>query len=116
MSVALFFVAVFAFLQLDKTSLQAETNNRTIGVHCEELYCHHDNNSDVENPSPIVLPSVQIRSINGQRTNAYRVPQISVTDNFQIISNYVLGRFIHRISPFARAIDFYLYTLCRLRL
>ena len=108
--------AVFACVQLDQITERAKTQCEAIDLHCEEITCYHNNNVDAEGPSSVMVPSVQTRTINGHRANSYRALQILTTDHFQTISNYVVVRFIHRVSPFARPIDFYLYTLCRLRL
>ena len=115
-AVVLVLFAVFAFNQLDEITQQAKTESSSMDVHCVELLCCHNNNGDAEGPSSVVVPSVQTRTINGHRANSYRAPQILATDHFQITSNYVVARFVHRVSSFARASDFYLYTLCRLRL
>ena len=114
-AIALVFVGVFAFEQLDFPTAQAATYTDATAQH-EELSVDYRNNRDAETPSSVVVPSAQIRTINGSRTYTYRAPHITTTGHYHTTSNYVVAQFVHRLGSFARAVDFYLYTLCQLRL
>lgn len=115
-AIVLAFVGVFAFEQLNLSTVQAAIPIDAAEKQREELSADYRNNRDAETPSSVVVPSAQIRVVNGHRTQTYRVPQISATGHYYTTSNYVVARFIHRLSPYARSVDFYLYTLCQLRL
>jgi hypothetical protein len=114
-AIVLLFVGAFAFEQLDFSTAQAAIYTDATEQH-EELSVDYRNNRDAEMPSSVVVPSAQIRTVNGHRTQTYRAPQFSATGHFYTTSNYVTARFTHRVSPYARSVDFYLYTLCQLRL
>lgn len=116
--VAIVFVllGVFAFKQLDFSTAQVNIRSEIVDNHKVQIDCNHRNNNDVEQSSQVVVPTVQIRTINGQRTTASRAPHIASTGHYYTTSKYVVAQFIHRLGSLARAIDFYLYTLCRLRL
>ena len=115
-AIALALVGMFAFEQLTLSTAQAATPVDAAEQQREELSIDYHNNRDAEIPSSVVVPSAQIRIVNGHRTQTYRAPQISSTGHFYTTSNYVVARFVHRLSPYARSVDFYLYTLCQLRL
>lgn len=115
-AIALALVGVFAFEQLTLSTAQAAPQLDVAEEQREELSIDYRNNRDAESPSSLVVPSAQIRTVNDHRTQTYRAPQISSTGHFYTTSNYVVARFIHRLSPYARSVDFYLYTLCQLRL
>lgn len=115
-AIALALVGMFAFEQLTLSTAQAATHVENADQQHEELSIDYRNNRDAETPFSLVVPSAQIRTLNGHRTQTYRAPQISSTGHFYTTSNYVVARFFHRLSPYARSVDFYLYTLCQLRL
>ena len=116
--VAILFVllGVFAFEQLDFSTAQADTKSEIVDSQKEQIDCNRRNNNDVEQPSRVVVPSAQIRIINGQRTTLCRAPHIATTGHYNTTSEYVVAQFTHRLGSLPRAIDYYLYTLCRLRL
>ena len=115
-AIAFILLGAFAFKQLDYSVAQVNAKSEIVDLHKEQIACNHHNNNDVEQPSQVVVPTAQIRTINGQRTNTYRAPHIASSGHFYTTSNYVVAQFTHRLGSLARAIDFYLYTLCRLRL
>jgi hypothetical protein len=115
--IVLLALGAFAFEQMDTPALQAiEPKNEVADIHDEMFVCAHRNNSAAETPSSVEVPLAQIRTINGPRTHTYRAPHIAATGHFYTTSNYVVAHFIHRLGTFVRAVDFYLYTLCQLRL
>ena len=115
-AIALVLLGVFAFKQLNFSTVQVNTKSEIVDIHKVQIDCNHRNNNDVEQSSQVVVPTAQIRTINGQRTTISRAPHIASTGNCYTTSKYVVAQFIHRLGSLARAIDFYLYTLCRLRL
>ena len=115
-AIVLVLLGVFAFEQLDVETAQAATPGEIADIQHEELSADYSHNRDAEEPSSLEMPSVQTRTINGHRTNTNRAPQISATGHYNTTSNYAVARFTHRLSTYARAVDFYLYTLCQLRL
>jgi hypothetical protein len=115
-AIVLVLLGVFAFQQLDMPTAQAATPGEIADARHEELSIDYRNNRDAESPTQLVVPSVQIRTVNGPRTNTYRAPQIAATGHHYTTSNYVVARFVNRLSHYARAVDFYLYTFCQLRL
>jgi hypothetical protein len=115
-AIAFILLGAFACKQLDYSAVQPVAKSEIVDLHKEQIACNHQNNNDVEQPSQVVVPTAQIRILNGQRTNTFRAPHIAATGHFYTTSKYVVAQFIHRLGSLARAIDFYLYTLCRLRL
>ena len=115
-AIALVLLGVLACKQLDVPTLQASAKSEIVDLHKEQVACNHHNNCDAESPTSVVVPSVQIRTLSGSRTYTYRAPHITTTGHYHTTSNYVVAQFVHRLGSLARAVDFYLYTLCQLRL
>lgn len=115
-AIAFVLLGVFAFEQLECPTVQVDIKSEIIDLRKEQIDCSQRNNNDAEQPFQVVVPTAQIRILNGQRTNTYRALQIAATGHLYTTSKYVVAQFIHRLGSLARAIDFYLYTLCRLRL
>ena len=109
-------LGLLVFKQLDFPTAQTDIKCEIIDLHNEQLVSNHNYNNDAESPSSVVVPSAQIRTVNGQRTNTYRAPHIATAGHFYTISNYVVAQYLYRLGSLPRAIDYYLYTLCRLRL
>ena len=93
------------------TDVAHEVANQT-----EQISISHHRYVDADQPSSVVVPTARTITINGSRTHISRAPQIATTGHFHTISNYVVAHFVHRLGSLPRAVDFYLYTLCRLRL
>jgi hypothetical protein len=115
-AISLFLLAAIAFERLDIAAPQVECKSEIVDLHKEQFECNHRHNVDAERPSTLVVPSARTTITNGPRTHTLRAPHIAVSGHFYTISKYVVARFIHRLGSLARAVDFYLYTLCRLRL
>ena len=110
-------LGAFALEQMDAPVAQTiEPKSEVADIHNEKFVCAHHNNKAAETPSSVEVPLAQIRTLNGPRTHTYRAPHVAATGHFYTISNYVVARFVHRLGSLARAMDFYLYTLCQLRL
>ena len=84
--------------------------------HHEQLLCNNRHNIDIERTSTITAPSVQTTTINTQRHMQQRNISAANIGHISVIFNYPVSLFIHRLGSCARAIDFYLYMLCQLRL
>lgn len=75
---------------------------------------HHS--IDAEQPSTIIVPTARITTTPPTRYSQRRSFEVPTIEHYQTITNYSVARFIHRISHFARAVDYYLYMLCVQRL
>jgi hypothetical protein len=89
--------------------------------HQEQLVCNNRHNIDIEHTSTIAIPSAQTIALNNQRHSQLRHSQLRfhATANIGIvhtIADYPISPFTHRLGTHSRAIDFYLYMLCQLRL
>lgn len=115
-AIILFLLGAFAYEQIDVVSVQVEQPNELSDLHHEQFTCCRRYNVDAEQSTSVVVPSARTTSVSGPRAHTYRVPHIAASGRFYTTSHYVVAQFIHRLSSFARAIDFYLYTLCQLRL
>lgn len=89
--------------------------------HQEQFVCNNRHNIDIEHTSTIAIPSAQTIALNNQRHSQLRHSQLRfhATANIGIvhtIADYPISPFTHRLGTHSRAIDFYLYMLCQLRL
>ena len=83
----------------------------------EQLSCNYHHNIDIEQTSTIaVIPSVRTTNSNISRQSQLRMFHLMAVENIRITSNYPTLHFVHRLGNCARAVDFYLYMLCQLRL
>ncbi len=115
-AILLFLLGLFALERADIAGAEARTSCERV-VRTEQLSVCTHRNVDAEQPSSVaVVPTARTITINGSRINTLRAPHIAATGHFHTISHYVVAQFIHRLGSFARAVDFYLYTLCQLRL
>lgn len=84
-------------------------------AHHEQLKCCHRYNIDAERTSTVVVPSVRTASTTSSRQIQQRTLHFVVAERFDT-TNYPTTIFIHRLGNLPRAVDFYLYILCQLRL
>lgn len=113
----LFFVlGVFAFEQTDIMPTAHSPECEVVDLHHEQLVCNHRYNIDAERTSTIVVPSVRTSVNSAPRYQQNRALHLAVIGRSLNTSNYLVSLFVHRLGTCARAVDFYLYTLCRLRL
>ena len=83
----------------------------------EQLSCNYHHNIDIEQTSTVaVIPSVRTTNSNISRQSQLRMFHLMKVENIRITSNYPTLHFVHRLGNCARAVDFYLYMLCQLRL
>lgn len=115
-AISLLLLGLFAFEQLNVAEIATDNSCAVVENSYEPLYCNHNRTVDAEQPISVVVPSARTISVNGPRTHTYRAPHIATTGHYYTISNYVVAQFAHRLGSLPRAVDFYLYTLCRLRL
>ena len=115
-AILLFVLGIFASEQIDILPQATSSEYEVMDLHHEQLICNHRYNVDAERTSSIVLPVVPTTINNSLRYQQNRTLHIAVVGRSIITSNYLVTRFIHRLGTCARAVDFYLYTLCRLRL
>ena len=83
----------------------------------EQLSCNYRHNIDIEQTSTVaVIPSVCTITSNISRPAQLRMFHLMAVENIRITSNYPTLHFVHRLGNCTRAVDFYLYMLCQLRL
>ena len=85
-------------------------------LHREQLCCNHRYNFDAENPSSIVVPTARTSTNLTTRNSQQCVSAISIVGHHYASTKYLVARCINRLGHFSRAIDFYLYVFCVLRL
>ena len=83
--------------------------------HNVQLECCHRYNIDAERTSTIVVPSARTAQTTSSRQAQQRILNFVVAERFAT-TNYPTTIFIHRLGNLPRAVDFYLYMLCQLRL
>lgn len=106
----------FAF---DKCDISHSTGNaefEIIDIHHEQIKCCHRYNIDAERTSSVVIPTARTTTSNISRQGQQRVLHFAVIERFATNTNYPITLFIHSLGTCARAVDLYLYILCRLRL
>ena len=84
-------------------------------THQEQIECCRRYNIDAERTSSIVVPSVRTSSTTSSRQAQQRLFHFVVAERFAT-TQYPTTIFIHRLGQLSRAVDFYLYMLCQLRL
>ena len=97
---------------LDSDAASAEV----VDMHREQLRCNHRYNIDAEQTSSVVLPTVRTVVSSTSRQAQQRTLHLVAVEYARAIINYPILRFIHRLGSCDRAVDYYLYMLCRLRL
>ena len=114
--ILLFVLGVYAFEQGNIFPPYTTSECEVVDLHHEQLLCNHRYNIDAERTSTIVVPSVRTSVNSTPRYQQNRTLHLAVVGRSLNTSNYRISLFIHRLGSCARAVDFYLYTLCRLRL
>ena len=114
--VLLCFVGIAA-LDIDGAVSQcAKIECNVSDLHNEQIVCALRYNVAAERTSSVVIPSARTIAVSTIRYLHPRHSIVILSDNYQIINNYSVLRFIHRLGNCARAIDYYLYMFCQLRL
>ena len=85
-------------------------------LHHEQLLCAHRYTIDAEPAMSVVVPSVRTTTTISARTSLHRLFTQLSTERYNTTTNYSVARFVHRLGSCSRAVDYYLYMLCVLRL
>lgn len=115
-TILLFLLGAIACEQADVLSDVDTTGCEVVDLHHEQLLCNHRYNIDIERTSTVVIPSVRTITSNVIRQAQQRALYLIEVEHLRTITNYPLSHFVHRLGSCARAVDFYLYILCQLRL
>ena len=115
-TILLFLLGAIACEQADVLSDVGTTQCEVVDLHHEQLLCNHRYNIDIERTSTVVIPSVRTITSNVIRQAQQRALYLIEVEHLRTITNYPLSHFVHRLGSCARAVDFYLYILCQLRL
>ncbi|MBE6195061.1 MAG: hypothetical protein E7140_04955 [Rikenellaceae bacterium] len=116
LAILIFFLGVALFEKGDIIPLTSGTESEFIDLHHAQLECNHRHNIDIERTSSVVVPAVRTTSSNISRQAQQRLMHLVACEHSQTTTNYSVSRFIHRLGSYSRAVDFYLYVLCQLRL
>ena len=112
----LFALGAFAFEHTDIQPITTGFECEVVDLRHEQLVCNHRYNIDAERTSTVVVPSVRTSVTPSTRYQQNRTLSYAVAGRSITTSNYLVTRFIHRLGSLPRAVDFYLYMLCQLRL
>ena len=114
--ILLLLVGAMALDRVDIAPQQETAKCEILDVRTPQLANALHHNIDAERPASLVVPSARITSTTTARYSQQRTFLALISEHYQTITNYSVTRFLHRISPFERAVDYYLYMLCVLRL
>ncbi len=109
-------LGVFTFEKGDIVPLTSGAESEFVDLHHIQLECNHRHNIDAERTSSVVIPSVRTTTSNISRQAQQRILHFTASEHAKTTTNYSVSRFIHRLGSCSRAVDFYLYVLCQLRL
>ena len=115
-AILLFALGAYSIEQVDLSPRATSSECEVADLHHEQLVCNHRYNIDAERTSTVVVPSVRTSVTPSPRYHQNRTLHLLVAGRSINTSNYLVALFVHRLGSCARAVDFYLYTLCRLRL
>lgn len=115
LTIAILVLGGFIFGNGDYTPSHDVKRFELTDSHQQQLECCHRHNIDAERTSTIVVPSVRTSSTTSSRQAQQRTFHFVVAERFAT-TNYPTTHFIHRLGNLPRAVDFYLYMLCQLRL
>ena len=111
----LIFLGVNIFGEGEYAHSSEVANFEITDTHQQQLECCHRHNIDAERTLSVVVPSARTSSTTSSRQAQQRLSNFTVVEHFAT-TNYPTIRFIHRLGSCARAVDYYLYILCQLRL
>uniref|UniRef100_UPI00405645B0 hypothetical protein n=1 Tax=Alistipes sp. TaxID=1872444 RepID=UPI00405645B0 len=109
-------LGVCLFEQCDSCASTLSSKSEFVDLHHAQLICSHRYNIDIERTSSISVPTVRTSTSNISRQAQQRILHFIAYEHAQTTENYSITRFIHRLGSCSRAVDFYLYMLCQLRL
>ncbi|MBR2032303.1 MAG: hypothetical protein IKA04_08860 [Alistipes sp.] len=116
LAILIFCLGVTLFERVDIAPIASGTESEFIDLHHAQLVCNHRHNIDVERTSSVVVPSARTTTSNIARQTQHRTTTLVAGGHFLTTTNYPITHFIHRLGSCARAVEFYLYILCQLRL
>ena len=116
MTILLLLLGAITIEQAGVVSSNIVAECEVVDLHYEQLMCNHRHNIDIERTSTVVLPSVRTTTSGHLRQAHERIVCFVVAEHLATTTNYPVSQFIHRLGNCARAVDFYLYILCQLRL
>ena len=114
--ILLLLIGAIALDRVDVVSQQETSACEISDIRTPQLANASHHNIDAERTSSVVVPSVRVTTTTTSRSSQQRLFAALFVEHYQTITNYSTERFLHRISHFARAVDYYLYMLCVLRL
>ena len=114
--ILLFVVGITISDRVSIVDPSADIEHSISDLHHEQLCCNHRYNLDAESTSSIAVPSVRTTTTLAARSSQQRISTVSFIGHLYTVTKYPVTRFIYRLGSFARAIDFYLYVFCVLRL
>jgi hypothetical protein len=115
-AISILFLAAFAIEGVGAEFAPTEAFEVANEAHREQLVSSNRCNDDAEPATVLELPSVRTIAVKGPRTQNIRETHIAATGHFYTTSRYVVAHFLYRLGTQPRAVDYYLYTLCQLRL
>ena len=115
-AIILFLLGVSLSERVNVASDDSMPSAEVVDLHREQLRCNHRFNVDAEQTTSVVLPAVRSVVSGTSRQAQQRTAYLHAVEYARTIINYPVIRFIHRLGSCDRAVDYYLYILCRLRL
>ena len=115
-AILMLLLGVFAFERADITPTNEGVMCEVVDMHHAQLVCNNRHNIDIEHSTSVVVPTATSISSNIARQAQQRLLHLEVIEQQRSLTNYPITHFIHRLGTCARAVDFYLYILCQLRL
>ena len=115
-AIILFVVEAFVFNSADVTLTTVSAERTIADRHHEQLVCSHRYNIDAGETTSVVIPSVRSVTTSSYRQIQQRFLALLCVENHQTITNYSVSVFLHRLGNYFRAVDYYLYMFCQLRL
>ena len=115
-AILLFLVGAVALDRVDIAQQQENVKCEILDVRTPQLANALHHNIDAERPASLVVPSVRVSSSSPARYSHNRVSLAFHSGGCAYSSNYSASRFVLRLGSLARAVDYYLYMLCVLRL
>ena len=115
-AIILFLLGVTLSVQMNIAFDSSVSSAEVVDLHREQLRCNHRYNIDAEQTSSVVLPTARSVVSSSSRQAQQRTLHLIAVEYARTIINYPVARFIHRLGSCDRAVDYYLYMLCQLRL
>ena len=115
-AILMLLLGAFAFERVDLRPSSNGVACEVVDMHHAQLVCNNRHNIDIEHASTIVVPTVTSSTSNIARQAQQRLLHFEVVEQQRTLTKYPATQFIHRLGSCARAVDFYLYILCQLRL